>query len=117
MAVFHKSHEGHILLPFLSKDLAYEVNLQKHKKLTFENPINATTRRVGMRALFHSICFCLASLAVKGHSRSSKRDSPEVGSKPTCALTIVRPFPVGKEKMTLVTKSIHQFITYLLFTI
>ena len=31
---------------------------------------------------------------------------PEVGSKPTCAITIVRPFPDGKEKTTLVPKSI-----------
>ena len=31
--------------------------------------------------------------------------SPDVGSKPTCAMTIVKPFPDGKEKTTLVPKS------------
>ena len=40
------------------------------------------------------------------HSRCGESDSPEVGPKPTCAMTTVRPFPDGKEKTTLVPKSI-----------
>ena len=58
------------------------------------------------------------------HSRCGESDSPEVGSKPTCAITIVRPFPDGKEKTTLVPKSIlldyYTFIwlnLYILFSL
>ena len=45
------------------------------------------------------------------HSRCSKSDSPEVGSKPICAMTIVRPFLDGTEGDSIREGLWHQKFT------
>ena len=50
--------------------------------------------------------YCSALQRLYETNGNTDNSPPEVGSKPTCAITIVRPFPDGKEKTTLVSKSI-----------